>query len=56
MHIFLKIVGESREPMKAEFHGNYAIELMLFQITERYFGREIRVKFEGILKGSEVLI
>lgn len=54
MHIYLKIVGETREPLKREFHGNYAIEIMIIRITEIYFGREISTKIEGVLKTGDI--
>jgi hypothetical protein len=51
MDIFLKIFdGNSKDPLKLEYHGNFAIELMLFAVIERFFGKDIRNKFESLLK------
>jgi hypothetical protein len=52
MHIYLKIVGETKEPLKLEFHGNYAIEIMIFKVSERYFGVLISDKIKTIIQGS----
>jgi hypothetical protein len=52
MHIFLTIIGETKEPLKLEFHGNYAIEIMLFKVSERYFGVTISEKIKTIIQGS----
>jgi len=51
MHIYLKIVGETHEPLKREFHGNFAIELMIFTVIEIYFGKDCKIKVERILTG-----
>lgn len=51
MHIYLKIIGETKEPMKQEFHGNFAIETMVIRITEHYFGKDVSIKIERILTG-----
>jgi hypothetical protein len=36
--------------MEYEYHGNYALEIMLFRISEIYFGKEISEKIEIIIK------
>lgn len=51
MHIFLKI-GDNHTYTPHEFKGNYALELMILTVVERYFGREIRLKVESLLKSK----
>lgn len=51
MHIFLKIFdGNSKEPLKLEYHGNFALELMLYAVIERFFGKELKSVFQSLLK------
>jgi hypothetical protein len=50
LHIFLKIIGDSKEPQKFEYHGNYALELMFFKISYIYYGKEISNKIESAIK------
>jgi hypothetical protein len=50
-HIYLKIIGETKEPMKQEFHGNYALETLFIRVSEHYFGKEVSIKIEAILTG-----
>jgi hypothetical protein len=52
MHVFLKIVGEAKEPVKLEYHGNYSIEIMIFKVTERYYGKEVGEKIRMIIQGE----
>jgi hypothetical protein len=52
MHIFLTIIGETREPLKLEFHGNYAVEIMIFKVSERYFGVLISEKIRMLIQGG----
>jgi hypothetical protein len=32
------------------FKGNYALELMFFQLSEKYYGKDIRLKIESVIK------
>jgi len=38
-----------QKPIEYEYHGNYALETMLFRISEIYFGIEISKKIEIII-------
>ena len=42
--------GCSNEPQKITYSGNTALETMLIQTTEKYFGSEISLKLESMLK------
>lgn len=33
--------------------GNYALENILFEIIEKYFGRDIRLRFENSIKAKK---
>ena len=54
MYIKLKIVNNRRveynKPNEYIFKDNYAIETMLIKITEIYFGKEISLRIEDLLK------
>ena len=38
------------EPEKHIFNGNYALEMMLIKISEKYFGSKVSAKIEDLLK------
>jgi hypothetical protein len=33
------------------FRGNYALEFMFFRLSETYYGKEVSLKIESIIKG-----
>jgi hypothetical protein len=41
--------GEYKKPMLYEYHGNYALEIMIFRISEIYFGIVVSKKIEEII-------
>ena len=51
MRIFCKIFerGDS-EPYKLDISGKFAIETLLIKLVEKYFGTEIKNKFEDLIK------
>lgn len=42
--------GEYVKPIEYEYHGNYALEIMIFRLTEIYFGEKISKQIEEIIK------
>lgn len=40
-----------QKPIEYEYHGNYALEIMIFRITEIYFGEKISKQIEEIIQG-----
>lgn len=54
MYIKLKIIDnrirEYNKPSEYIFKDNYAIETMLIKISEIYFGKEISLRIEDLLK------
>lgn len=49
MRISLHIMDKGNK-QKFIFDGNYALETMLFKLTEIYYGKNIRIRFEDMLK------
>lgn len=45
-----KVKGQYVKPVEYEFHGNYALELMFFRLSEIYFGKNVSLKIESIIK------
>lgn len=45
-----KVKGQYVKPVEYEFHGNYALELMFFRLSEIYFGQNVSLKIESIIK------
>jgi hypothetical protein len=45
-----KVKGQYVKPIEYEFHGNYALEIMFFRLSEIYFGEKISLKIESIIK------
>lgn len=41
--------GEYIKPIEYEYHGNYALEMMIFGIARIYFGNKIASKIEIII-------
>ena len=35
---------------KFNFYGNYALETMLFQFAEKYYGRNVAIQIQDLLK------
>jgi hypothetical protein len=54
MYIKIKIIDnrikEYNKPTEYIFKDNYAIETMLIKISEIYFGKEISLRIEDLLK------
>jgi len=47
-----KIKGQYLKPIEYDFHGNYALELMFFRLSEIYYGKQISLKIESIIKSN----
>jgi len=45
-----RVKGEYIRPIEYEFHGNYALELMFFRLSEVYYGKDISLRVESIIK------
>lgn len=45
-----KVKGQYVKPIDYEFHGNYALELMFFRISEIYFGKNVSLEIESVIK------
>lgn len=44
-------ISEGKEILfDSVYKGNYALETMLFKVTEKFFGVNIRIKLEDLLK------
>jgi hypothetical protein len=39
------------KPLVLIFHGNYALELMIQKLLEKYYGQEVTIKVISILSG-----
>jgi hypothetical protein len=47
-----KIKGQYIKPIEYQFHGNYALELMFFRISEVYFGKQVSLLVESAIKSK----
>ena len=45
-----RVKGQFIRPIEYEFHGNYALELMFFRLSELYYGKNISLRIESIIK------
>jgi hypothetical protein len=45
-----KVKGVFIKPIEYEFHGNYALELMFFRLSELYYGKNVSLEIESIVK------
>ena len=45
-----RIKGQFVKPIEYEFKGNYALEFMFFRLSEIYFGQNVSLKIESIIK------
>jgi len=45
-----KVKGVFIKPIEYEFHGNYALELLFFRLSEKYYGKNVSLKIESIIK------
>lgn len=46
-----KVKGQFIKPVEYEFHGNYALEFMFFRLSEIYYGKNVSLKIESVIKG-----
>lgn len=46
-----RIKGQYIKPIEYEFHGNYALEFMFFRLSEVYYGKNVSLEIESIIKG-----
>lgn len=45
-----RIKGQYVKPIEYEFHGNYALEFMFFRLSEVYYGKNVSLEIESIIK------
>lgn len=45
-----RIKGQFIKPIEYEFHGNYALELMFFRLSEVYYGQKVSLEIESVIK------
>jgi hypothetical protein len=47
----MRIKHQSNPPVCREYHGNFALELMLKELIEKYYSPKVWVMVESILTG-----
>lgn len=45
-----KVKGQFIKPIVYDFHGNYALEFMFFRLSEVYYGEQVSLEIESVIK------
>lgn len=45
-----KVKGVFIKPIEYEFHGNYALEFLFIRLSEIYYGKNVSLRIESIIK------
>jgi hypothetical protein len=47
-----RVKGQYIKPIEYQFHGNYGLELMFFRISEIYYGKQVSLQIESVIKSK----